>query len=193
MNWDLFKDIAIFFAGLIASSVGYFAKRKIERSHEHKDLEIKEKLLKINRELKEQNLDPEDLKKWSTFMFARLSANGSTEEAEASVAAITETDSDKIITQAEMNQTSFEEFEKAELELKHAYERLGSVLDLEDMRRLDEAQHAWLKFRKKEVILAGGFYEGGSIQPLIQNVEAQALTKARTKELRTLYEERVTL
>ena len=62
-----------------------------------------------------------------------------------------------------MNHTSYEEFEKAELELKQAYERLGSVLGAQDMKRLDEAQEAWLRFRKKQVILGGGFYEGGSI------------------------------
>ena len=123
------------------------------------------------------------------MLFAKLSAHAPDEEAEASVAAITKAGSERTITQAEMNQASYEEFEKAELELKQALERLKSVLGPEDMKRLEEAQRAWLGFRKRQVVLAGGFYEGGSIQPLIHNVEAQALTEARAKELRALYEE----
>lgn len=91
----------------------------------------------------------------------------------------------------EMNQTSYEEFEKADLELRQAYERLRSLLSGGSLRRLEEAQDAWVAFRKKQVLLAGGFYEGGSIQPLIHNVEAQALTEARAKDLRAQYEELV--
>jgi uncharacterized protein YecT (DUF1311 family) len=191
MDWGLAKDVAIFVAGLVIGPLAYFAKRRIERTGEQEDLEIKERLLKINKELKEQNLTPEDLKKLSSLLFAKLSAYAPEGEAKASVAAITHSASDRIVTQAEMNQGSYEEFEKVDLELKQALERLRSVLGQEDSKRLEEAQQAWLKFRKKQVVLAGGFYEGGSIQPLIHNVEAQALTEARAKELRSLYEELV--
>lgn len=107
------------------------------------------------------------------------------------VASITKSGSDRVVTQAEMNQGSFEEFEKVDLDLKQAYERLRSLLDGESLKHLEEAQEAWQTFRKKQVVLAGGFYTGGSIQPLIHNVEAHALTESRAKELRALYEELV--
>jgi uncharacterized protein YecT (DUF1311 family) len=191
MDWNLAKDVGIFLAGLVVGPIVYFTKRKVERSREHEDLEIKERLLKINRELKEQNLTPDDLKKLSSILLSKLLAHAPADEAKAAVAAITDSGSDRIITQAEMNQSSYEGFEKADLELKQAYDRLKSVLGPEDTKRLEEAQRAWLAFRKKQIVLAGGFYEGGSIQPLIHNVEAQTLTEARAKELRALYEEQV--
>ena len=189
MDWGIAKDIGIFVAGLVIGPAVYFARRRIERSSEHEDLDIKEKLLRINRELKEQNLTPEGLKKLSAVLFSKISAHTSTEDAEAVVAAITESGTDRVVTQAEMNQGSFEEFEKADLELKQAYERLWSLLDGESLKRLEEAQNAWQVFRNKQVVLAGGFYTGGSIQPLIHNVEARVLTESRAKELRALHEE----
>ncbi len=191
MDCSTAKDIGLFVAGLLIGPAVYFTRRRIEKSSEHEDLDIKEKLLRINRELKEQNLTPEGLKKLSAVLISKLSAHASLEEAEAVVASITETGSDRIVTQAEMNQGSYEEFEKADLELKQAYERLRSLLEGDNLKHLEEAQRAWQAFRKKQVLLAGSFYMGGSIRPLIHNVQACALTESRAKELRALYEELV--
>src|SRR5450759_5086832 len=104
MDWSLAKDIGIFAAGLIIGPAVYFARRKIEKSPEHEDLEIKERLLRINRELKQQNLTPDGLKKLSAVLLSKLSAHASAEEAQAVVSSITESGSDRVITQAEMNQ-----------------------------------------------------------------------------------------
>lgn len=82
-------------------------------------------------------------------------------------------------SQAEMNQASYRDFERADLELRHVYERLRAMLAPEDVERLDEAQEAWRSFRDKQIRLAGGFYEGGSVEPLVHNMEALALTEAR--------------
>ncbi len=92
-------------------------------------------------------------------------------------------------SQAEMNQASYHDFEKADLELRHSYERLRAILDPEALERLDQAQEVWHSFRDKEVKFAGGFYEDGSVRPLMHNVEALALTEARTKELERLHHE----
>lgn len=88
-----------------------------------------------------------------------------------------------------MNQTSYESFESADLALQQACRRLRLVLDEKDLERLNEAQEAWTAFRDKQVMLAGGFYEGGSIRPLIHNMEAQAVTEVRVKDLQALYDE----
>ncbi len=92
-------------------------------------------------------------------------------------------------SQAEMNQASYRDFEKADLGLRHSYERLRMILEPKDLERLDQAQEAWRSFRDEQVRFAGGFYEGGSIRPLIHNVEALVLTETRIKELERLYDE----
>lgn len=92
-------------------------------------------------------------------------------------------------TQPDMNQGSYQDFEKADLALRHVYERLRAMLHTKDLERLEQAQEAWRSFRDRQIKLAGGFYEGGSIQPLIHNMEALSLTEARTKELEALCEE----
>lgn len=189
MDLGLIKDIGIFLAGLMVGPVVYFAKRKIERRPEHEDLEIKERLLKINRELNDQNLTPDDLKQLDTILFAKLKGRISVGEAEHRVALITHSASSRPITQTEMNQASYDEAEKANLKLQQALRRLSAVLSPENAKRLEETQTAWHAFREKQIVLAGSFYGGGSMQLLIHNVEAQALTEARAKELRSLYEE----
>lgn len=189
MDWGILKDVGIFVVGLVTGPTAYFVKRKIERRPEHENLELKERLLKINREMNDQNLTPEKLKDLEASLRNKVGSRSSPEETQAKIEAITEHPSGKIITQAEMNQTSYEGFEKADLALQQAYRRLRSILDEKDLERLDEAQEAWATFRDKQVVLAGGFYEGGSIRPLIHNVEAQAVTEARVKELHALYDE----
>ncbi len=189
MELGIAKDIAIFLAGLVVGPLAYLAKRKIERRSEHEDLELNERLLKINKELSTQKLTTDDLKKLRTLVFGRLRDNAPANEAESSTAAITGRASDEIITQAEMNRASLEEYEKASLELRHVVERLQSILHPTDAKSFQEAQLAWLEFRKSQVEFAGELYEGGTIAPLVRNVEAQALTEARVRALRSLYDE----
>ena len=59
----ILKDIGIFLGGLVAASLGYFLKRLIERRSDHESLELNERALRVNRELKDQNLAAEDLHK----------------------------------------------------------------------------------------------------------------------------------
>lgn len=177
MDWS---SIAAFLAGAGVTAIGYFAKRKIERRGELEDLELKERLLRIGRELRDQDIRPQDLKDLKTFMAAHNS-QGKPDSLTSSTG--------KILTQAEMNQLSYEEFEKSELELKQIYERLTGALSASERQRLDESQKAWLRYRNQQVAFAGSLYEGGSIQPLIHNIEAQTLTNERVKDLRVFYEE----
>lgn len=96
-----------------------------------------------------------------------------------------------VATQADMNQASYQDFEKADLALRHVYERLRAILQPqpEHLERLDQAQEAWRSFRDEQIKLAGGFFEGGSIRPMIHNLEGVALTEVRIKELEQLYDE----
>lgn len=189
MDWSVLKDVGLFVAGLIIGPLAYFAKRRVERRSDHEDLELKERLLKINKEMKEQDLTPDQLKELEQLLRRKLKGRSSAQEAEGVVVTMLEGLSERTITQAEMNQVSHQDVENADLELRHAYERLAAEMSPDDLKRLQETQTAWREFRDKQVEFAGGFYEGGSIRPLIHNVEAHALTEARTRELRRQYEE----
>jgi uncharacterized protein YecT (DUF1311 family) len=139
--------------------------------------------------MKEQNLNPEQLKELEDALRRKVQSRKTAGEADRVIVEVFQGFSEKPTTQFELNQTSFQDFEKTDMELKHALERLGSVIDPPDAERLDIAQEVWRAFRDKQARFAAGFYEGGTIQPLIYNVELHAVTEARLKELRQIYDE----
>ncbi len=57
------------------------------------------------------------------------------------------------------------------------------------MEKLTEEQRAWIKEKEKAVSDAGAEFEGGSIQPLIENGEASEWTEKRVRELMEAYME----
>jgi uncharacterized protein YecT (DUF1311 family) len=189
MEWPILKDIGLFSAGLVVAPIAYFAKRWIERKPEHENLEIKERVLQISKQMKEQNLSPEQLKELEDTLRRKARSQKTVGEADRMVVEVLQGFSEKPTTQFELDQTSFQDFEKTDLELKHLLERLGSIVDPPDAERLDIAQKAWREFRDKQARFAAGFHEGGTIQPLIYNVELHAVTKARLKELTQIYDE----
>src|SRR5436305_7866216 len=173
MDKSLLKDAFIFLAGLIAAPLAYFIKRRIERRPQYEDLEIKERVLKITKEMKEQNLTPEQLQELEKALRQKLRSRTSLDGSDRVVVALFEGLSEKPTTQFEMSQLSFQDFESADLELKHAYEKLDSIVDPADAERLERAQECWNQFRDMQARFADGLYEGGSIQPMIRNLELQ--------------------
>jgi uncharacterized protein YecT (DUF1311 family) len=51
---------------------------------------------------------------------------------------------------------------------------------------LDSAQRAWIAFRDAQCSYVAKSYEGGSMQPMQQGACLEALTRARTKQLRDM-------
>ena len=189
MDWPILKDVAFFAAGLAVALIAYFAKRWIERKPEHENLEIKERVLQISKQMKEQNLSTEQVRELEDALRRKVQSRKASEETNRVVVEVFQGFSEKPTTQFELNQISFQDFEKNDLELKHVLERLGSIIDPPDAERLKIAQDAWREFRDKQARFAAGFYEGGTIKPLIYNVELHAVTEARLKELRQIYDE----
>lgn len=103
------------------------------------------------------------------------------------------------MTQADMNQCSYQDFEKADKELNAVYKRaLKSQQDVDKqaaemgpdyvgaVKALKKAQRAWIDYRDGHCDGVGYEAVGGSMQSmLISGCKAQ-LTQARTKELREL-------
>jgi len=184
------KEIITFLAGLVTASIGYLVKRKIERKGAHEDLDLTAKMLGINREMKDQNVTADELKELKQTLIGRTEDRGIPTGGEiALLESIQDATRERIITQADLNQTSFQGFEKSDLALRHVLERLEPLLSASDIERLKRAQSAWRRYRDKQIAFAGGLFEGGSMRPLIHNLEAQSLTDTRVRELQRVYDD----
>lgn len=90
---------------------------------------------------------------------------------------------DDELTQAEMNIKSQELYEFWDGALNDMWSELKRSLSQEEFSKMQDEQHAWIAEKEKSVGEAGKIYEGGSIYPLIVNMEAAKITEARVYEL----------
>ena len=87
------------------------------------------------------------------------------------------------LTQTEMNIKSQELYELWDGALNDMWSELKRSLSEEEFSKMQDEQHAWIAEKEKSVGEAGKIYEGGSIYPLIVNMEAAKITEARVYEL----------
>lgn len=87
------------------------------------------------------------------------------------------------LTQTEMNQKSGELRDLWDAALNRMLEEAKKVLPAAEMEKLTAEQTTWLEFRTQAVETAGKAVEGGSMYPLVVNMEAARLTEARVYEL----------
>lgn len=86
-------------------------------------------------------------------------------------------------TQLEMNQLSGELYQLWDDELNAIWKEMQSCIDKETMNYYTTEEREWIKAKEKAVKKAGEMYEGGSMQPLEENLKAADLTKIRVYEL----------
>src|ERR1043165_9259653 len=87
-------------------------------------------------------------------------------------------------SQAEMNMCAAKKFKAADAELNRVYNRLASMLEGDNLARLKAAEVSWIKYRDDNCGYEAGFFEVGSMRPLILSSCMERVTKARTAELR---------
>jgi len=110
-------------------------------------------------------------------------------------------DCENAMTQTDMNICSWQSYQRADAELNAAWSRAAERAkemdrnaaeydgDADAHARLLAAQRAWLKFRDAHCLAENGEREGGgTIWPLLQNGCLEALTEARTAQLRQYVE-----
>ncbi|CAM3484171.1 lysozyme inhibitor LprI family protein [Flavobacterium chungbukense] len=93
-------------------------------------------------------------------------------------------------TQAEMNQTAINNFNKADIELNQVYKKLLKKVSEKEKNLLITAQKNWIKFRDSKCAFEKEEYNGGSIQPLIYYTCLAECTSDRTKDLKRNLEDR---
>jgi uncharacterized protein YecT (DUF1311 family) len=96
-------------------------------------------------------------------------------------------------TQVEMNDCASEEFKKEDAELNRVYQEILKKYkdDPVFIKKLREAQQAWLKFRDAQfearfphILDSRGQYNYGTVFPMCSSLYKAELTHARTEDLR---------
>jgi uncharacterized protein YecT (DUF1311 family) len=102
----------------------------------------------------------------------------------------------KAVAQSEMNRCAGEDSGAADAELNHVYQNLlaKNKGDANTMRKLREAQRAWVAFRDAQL---EALYpaqdkqlEYGSIYPMCYSIVATAMTRERTAQLRRMLQDK---
>lgn len=87
------------------------------------------------------------------------------------------------LTQMELNTLTEELYKLWDSELNQIWNQLKNSLDEDTMEELTEEERNWISGKEQIVQEAGAEYEGGSMQPMIENEKAAELTKNRVYEL----------
>ena len=113
-------------------------------------------------------------------------------------AAAQEIDCANAVTQQDMNQCAYNDWEAADADLNAAYKRAMALLQHWDAdlpqaeqggaKALKEAQRAWITFRDKACEAEGYAMTGGSAEPLVVYGCLATLTRQRTQDLLYLVE-----
>lgn len=86
-------------------------------------------------------------------------------------------------TQSEMNIHSADAFTLWDDELNSLWSRISDLADDDYKATLLDEQRDWIKMKEDQVTFAGAMFEGGTMQPLIENSTAMELTRVRCYEL----------
>lgn len=81
--------------------------------------------------------------------------------------------------QATMNRHSYEVFQKWDVLLNDIYRYLKSTMSTSEFKALEADEIKWITEKENAIKAAGAEYEGGSMQPLVENTTATAYTKDR--------------
>lgn len=110
-------------------------------------------------------------------------------------------DCENAMTQADMNQCAFEDYQAADAELNVQWKKSAAAMRLLDknfeseydtrsgyFETMLEAQRAWLAYRDAHCRSEGYFARGGSMEPLLVSSCLAHLTRLRTTQLSELVE-----
>ena len=103
-------------------------------------------------------------------------------QAEAKASELTE-DIQNAQSQVELNVISLEIYTNWDETLNTIWGILKESLDVETMQRLTEEERDWIAEKEAAVEEAAAVYEGGSMHPMVWNLEAAELTRIRVYEL----------
>jgi uncharacterized protein YecT (DUF1311 family) len=165
---ELAEKIALVVVGALLAGGGYLIKRRIEKKPVIDEIDRRQKLLALNKELAQQKISLQDLDRLEALLLRKTKAAESfAQSLKAEVDAVTDAKGKEFLTQAEMNQRAFDSYQVADSKLRVAIASLAPMLSHEERHALGEAQAAWELYRDAQAQFAAKQFEGGSIAPLI--------------------------
>lgn len=180
----MIEKIALVVLGVLLSGIGYWIKRLVERKADAETLERHKKLLEINKQMIEQQVSVEDLKKLESALIGKTEAIAAYSKAiESEATPLLEVKHNETITQAEMNTVASNNFETAKNQMTAVLNELLSNLEGEEKAALSESQRAWESYCLEQAEAAAIGYQGGSIYPVIFFSEMESLTIERAARL----------
>ncbi|NCB93612.1 MAG: DUF1311 domain-containing protein [Clostridia bacterium] len=87
------------------------------------------------------------------------------------------------VSQQEMNQTSYSDFQMYDALLNEIYQHLKAVLPSSQFETLKQEERQWIKDKEVAVAAAGAEFTGGTMQPLAENSAAISWTRDRISVL----------
>lgn len=87
------------------------------------------------------------------------------------------------LTQSDMTKISSQLYQLWDNELNTIWAKLKETLDTATMETLTKEEREWISYKEEEIKKAGAEYEGGTMQPMVENDKGAELTKARVYEL----------
>jgi uncharacterized protein YecT (DUF1311 family) len=97
-------------------------------------------------------------------------------------------DCDDARTQLEMNFCAADQYRAADAEMNRAYAQLRAAVDAEERAALLAAQRAWLRFRDAHCAYEAAGVRGGSMEPMVRSGCLAAVTRERTRQLKSALE-----
>ena len=98
-------------------------------------------------------------------------------------------DCEKRETQSDMNVCSYRDYLRLDIELNKTWNIIIERYKGSNIHEaVLESQRAWLKYRDKQCDIWSKYYEGGTIEALVENTCRSGITKFRISELKQLLE-----
>lgn len=92
------------------------------------------------------------------------------------------------LDQSELNEKSMELYKMWDDILNSLWKDLKETKDSETMEALTKEEREWIGLKDQEMAKAGAEFEGGSMQPMLENLKGAEMTKERVYELLEIIE-----
>lgn len=187
---DIMEKIGLVILGVVLSGIAYLIKRWIEGKPQVETLEKHKKILDIHKQMNEQGLDIDGLKKLEALLTGKANAikQHSKELADQTEPLVKITDTENL-TQLDLNTRASEKFEKSKMKLQVAIAGIDARVGDRESQALMNSQKAWESYSVDQALAVASFYEGGSIYNLIYFSELESLTIERTARLQAELDE----
>lgn len=183
---NILEKIGLVVLGGLLTGIGYLLKRRIERKPVFDTIEKHQKLLTLNKEMRDQKVSLSELRRLEEAILNKEKATEHyTQTIKEELKVDTAFDNKEFITQAEMNEQAYQSFKRADAKLRNVLNSIEAYLDKTELETLKKAQATWEVFREEQAEFASNQYKGGSIQPLIYYSELERLTVERAASIQS--------